>query len=1242
MCAQRGNEIEKIGTDPATFKVILNGILFMQRNASQFLIVFALFSWVLSACNSNDSSDNSGNTLNFAAAPQNVNATPDSNQVTISWDAVEAATDYKIYWSLAPNVNKSNGTPVEAVQSAYIHSNLSAGDQHHYIVVAIDANGEGLPSAEVAATPTGALLTVNSTDNNLNNCIQSLASQNDWQYADDVTGVLDCSFRGINNISGLQQFRNLEGINLSNNDISDLEIFQSFTKLKSIDLSNNNLGKQNPTVISSLIELSTLTSLSLSGNPQFACADLDTLITSLGSALVDISSVQTGVNCTSYTTDSGNNPNIPTLETWPTKVEAVPGNNKVTLNWNDAEGATTYRIYWNNQAGVSPLSGNLIDNVASGYIHTGLSNYSNYYYIVTAITNGIESEPSSEVSAIPSDQGMLLAGLFTDANLQACVDAFIATKAWTFAHELTVSLDCSSKGIVDLSGLENLTALRNLNLSNNNITDLSAIQTLSSLSQLLLNNNSVVDISALVGLPALSILNLRNNAIVDIISLNSTNTLTELYLSNNQIINVGAIGIHTNLTTLDIRNNAIGGEGVGNVDSLATLGSAKRILISGNANIACAELQAVVNSLGPNIVDIAPNQTSINCSGIPNTPRKVRVIPGDQKNIVTWDGVIGAQSYNIYWANTAGVTTATGSKIAGVAPGYSHNGLNNGTPYYYIVTAENASGESQPSVEVFSNPQMVLISGLFKDSNLQLCVDELAVFNGWTTVDQITGSLNCSYQNIQDISGLENLQGLTRLSLNTNTISDISAIANLNGLRVLSLYDNTVQDMSVIAGLVNLTDLFLSGNHASSVQSLANIPNLNTLDLRENQIGAASVGHVDSLVNLNNAAQIQLLDNPTMSCPELAVLLANIASGVLDITSPQPGVNCSDPALVPNNVYAVSGDGQITLSWDGLEGINDFYLYWSTSPSIDVATATRFPVIGNSFVHKNLTNDTTYYYVVTSKIGEGESGISEEVAGVPSVLGVALLGLFPDTNLAACVNGVAAPNGWKLSHEVTGTLNCSSTNITDLTGMEYLTSVQVLRLGSNNITDISSLSTLSGLEFLDLYSNQIDDISAIGGMTGLTTLYLHNNNITNADSLANLPILQYLILDGNYISDSTPIGNITSLTELFYRNNGVTSIAGFSQLPQLTALYLNNNQISDVSSVGSLVLLKQVDLRNNIVGGIGVGKIDSLSSLVNVSQIWLSGNANISCSELTTLVDALGPAVVDVGLPQPGVNCSAP
>lgn len=58
-------------------------------------------------------------------------------------------------------------------------------------------------------------------------------------------------------------------------------------------------------------------------------------------------------------------------------------------------------------------------------------------------------------------------------------------------------------------------------------------------------------------------------------------------------------------------------------------------------------------------------------------------------------------TYNIYWSNTPGVTTATGTKISGVVPPYMHTGLTTGLTYYYVYTADVLGfGETSPSTEV--------------------------------------------------------------------------------------------------------------------------------------------------------------------------------------------------------------------------------------------------------------------------------------------------------------------------------------------------------------------------------------------------------------------------------------------------------------------------------------------------------------------------------------------------------------
>jgi fibronectin type 3 domain-containing protein len=78
----------------------------------------------------------------------------------------------------------------------------------------------------------------------------------------------------------------------------------------------------------------------------------------------------------------------------------------------------------------------------------------------------------------------------------------------------------------------------------------------------------------------------------------------------------------------------------------------------------------------------------------PAAPTGVTALSGDGQVTIAWTAVPGATSYNIYWSNNAGVTTANGTKITGAPNPDVINGLTNGTSYYYLVTAVNANGES--------------------------------------------------------------------------------------------------------------------------------------------------------------------------------------------------------------------------------------------------------------------------------------------------------------------------------------------------------------------------------------------------------------------------------------------------------------------------------------------------------------------------------------------------------------------
>lgn len=85
-------------------------------------------------------------------------------------------------------------------------------------------------------------------------------------------------------------------------------------------------------------------------------------------------------------------------------------------------------------------------------------------------------------------------------------------------------------------------------------------------------------------------------------------------------------------------------------------------------------------------------------------PANVTATARDGNTVISWTAEPAATSYNIYWSTTPGVNKSSGNKIALANDPQTHTGLTNGTPYYYVVTAVNGSGETADSSEVNATP----------------------------------------------------------------------------------------------------------------------------------------------------------------------------------------------------------------------------------------------------------------------------------------------------------------------------------------------------------------------------------------------------------------------------------------------------------------------------------------------------------------------------------------------------------
>ena len=167
-------------------------------------------------------------------------------------------------------------------------------------------------------------------------------------------------------------------------------------------------------------------------------------------------------------------------------------------------------------------------------------------------------------------------------------------------------------------------------------------------------------------------------------------------------------------------------------------------------------------------------------------------------------------------------------------------------------------------------------------------------------------------------------------------------------------------------------------------------------------------------------------------------------------------------------------------------------------------------------------------------------------------------------------------------------------NIRDLTGLEFATNLTVLDLGgafvggewvnSNEISNLSPLSNLTSLERLYLDNNSISDVTPLSNLIRLIRLYLDSNNISNVTPLSNLTSLERLVLGNNSISNLTPLSNLTSLEWLGLDNNSISNLTPLSNLTSLEWLLLNNNSISDLAPLVANTGLgsgDKVDVSNN-------------------------------------------------------------
>ena len=373
---------------------------------------------------------------------------------------------------------------------------------------------------------------------------------------------------------------------------------------------------------------------------------------------------------------------------------------------------------------------------------------------------------------------------------------------------------------------------------------------------------------------------------------------------------------------------------------------------------------------------------------VPSAPTGLAAVAGNGLVILNWQSVNGATSYNIYYSQTSGVTTANGNRVALAVSGSAVSGLTNGTKYYFAVTAVNSAGESAVSTEVNSTPAAPSSSGGASvppsiPTGVSASGGNGSVSVSWTAV---TGAIsyNIYYGKAAGvttatgtkISGVASGVTITGLANGTAYYFVVTSIG-LGGESALSSEVNATPAVLTTPPPATPTGISVTGGNGQATISWTAVTGATSYNVYYRASSGVTTLNGTKQVNVASGGVITGLTNGTT----YYFIVTAVGAGGEGVASAAANVTLAgNTPSAPTGVSATAGNGQVTPIWTSVTGATSYNVYYRTTAGVTIATGTKVTGASSGSAISSLTNGTTYYFVVTAVNAGGESTISSEVA----------------------------------------------------------------------------------------------------------------------------------------------------------------------------------------------------------------------------------------------------------------------
>lgn len=650
-----------------------------------------------------------------------------------------------------------------------------------------------------------------------------------------------------------------------------------------------------------------------------------------------------------------------------------------------------------------------------------------------------------------------------------------------------LNLNLSGNALSDTSNFKDIDYMKYLYLSNNNISDLNGLDGLN-FYVMDLSSNSISDLTGLDNLTGYNHqLNLRDNFFTNLNPLSNLQSGNYLYLDNNESLKDVSGLQNANLTYIYIDNVIYEKRAPGNSTLCVDMkNGGLQMYVDGSRTYdtfricdGTTEEDSLNADAWLKFFSITCGQSFKNINDLLNYTGTLQCSTKELVNSDLPDGGLAA--------------------ISRGSLNFSNNQLTNFNELRDVTEVQNYILVSNLNTDLTGLEQLERVN-----TTLSVNSANLQSFNGLDSLSYVGNTIDARNTSISDLNGIDSLQTIPNFNLSGSTISTL----------------NTTNPLDSVTGTLNLS----STAQLNSLDGISSISSINTLDLRASAVSDISdLAEVDiTRINLNDTD----IDNFTTKAPANSLFCQDLRNknAYLQVSKLDQGpsgvVHYLDHKLCEQTGEEVSYN-----SSEWLEFFNSSYC------SVSGGTLHNLNEMNNASVTANCNSRNMADAVMPQNGGFQTTNISFNLSSnnLETLYSLRDLQSIRDLNLSN--NNITSLSNLSKLNTVKGTLTLTNNNLSSLSGLDNLETANSIDLSGLTLTNLSGLGGLTSLNSLNLTNTNLSNLSGMDSLIEIGTITLTGSNLSDLSGLDTVRTIGNLsIYENSSLESFSGANNLSAIT----------------------------------------------------------------------------------------------------------------